>query len=78
MMHNEDLKYYYNLETHQVEQGKISSYDNRIGPYDTREEADHALEIAKERNRVAGGLKTLICLGDRGHGGRIVLHDVPA
>ena len=53
MMHNEDLKYYYNLEIHQVEQGKISSYDNRIGPYDTREEAEHALEIAKERNRVA-------------------------
>ena len=53
MMHNEDLKYYYSLETHQVEQGKISSYDNRIGPYDTREEAEHALEIAKERNRVA-------------------------
>ena len=52
-MHNEDLKYYYNLETRQVEQGKISSYDNRIGPYDTREEAEHALEIAKERNRVA-------------------------
>ena len=39
MMHNEDLKYY--------------SYDNRIGPYDTREEAEHALEIAKERNQVA-------------------------
>ena len=53
MMHNEDLKYYYNLETHQVEQGKISSYDNRIGPYDTREEAEHALEIARERNRIA-------------------------
>ena len=53
MMHREDLKYYYNLETRQVEQGKISSFDNRIGPYDTREEADHALEIAKERNRVA-------------------------
>lgn len=53
MMHREDLKYYYNLETRQVEQGKVSSYDNRIGPYDTREEADHALEIAKERNRVA-------------------------
>ena len=53
MMHNEDLKYYYNLETRQVEQGKVSSYDNRIGPYDTREEAEHALEIAKERNQVA-------------------------
>ena len=53
MMHNEDLKYYYNLETRQVEQGKVSSYDNRIGPYDTREEAEHALEIARERNRVA-------------------------
>ena len=36
-----------------MEQGKISSYDNRIGPYDTREEAEYALEIAKERNRVA-------------------------
>ena len=53
MMHNEDLKYYYNLETRQVEQGKISSFDNRIGPYDTREEAEHALEIARERNRIA-------------------------
>lgn len=53
MMHNEDLKYYYNLETRQVEQGKVSSFDNRIGPYDTREEAEHALEIAKERNRIA-------------------------
>ena len=53
MMHNEDLKYYYNLETRQVEQGKVSSYDNRIGPYDTREEAEHALEIARERNRIA-------------------------
>ena len=53
MMHREDLKYYYNLETRQVEQGKVSSFDNRIGPYDTREEAEHALEIAKERNRIA-------------------------
>ena len=53
MMHNEDLKYYYNLETRQVEQGKISSFDNRIGPYDTREEAEHALEIAREHNRIA-------------------------
>lgn len=53
MMHREDLKYYYNLETRQVEQGKVSSYDNRIGPYNTREEAEHALEIARERNRIA-------------------------
>lgn len=53
MMHREDLKYYYNLETRQVEQGKVSSYDNRIGPYDTREEAEHALEIARERNQIA-------------------------
>ena len=52
-MHRKDLKYYYNLETRQVEQGKVSSYDNRIGPYDTREEAEHALEIARERNRIA-------------------------
>ena len=53
MMHRKDLKYYYNLETRQVEQGKVSSFDNRIGPYDTREEAEHALEIARERNRIA-------------------------
>lgn len=53
MMHREDLKYYYNLETRQVEQGKVSSYDNRIGPYDTREEAEHTLEIARERNQIA-------------------------
>lgn len=53
IMQEEDLKYYYNAETHQVEQGKVSGYDSRLGPYDTREEAEHALEIAQARNRAA-------------------------
>ncbi|AKK06563.1 hypothetical protein CMUST_11240 [Corynebacterium mustelae] len=52
-MQNEDLKWFYNQETGQVEQGKVSSFESRMGPYDTREEAEHAIEIAAERTRAA-------------------------
>ena len=48
-----DEKFYYNPATGEVSQGKVESWDNRMGPYDTREEAEHALEKAAERNKQA-------------------------
>lgn len=48
-----DDKFYFNPSTGEVSQGKVASWDNRMGPYDTREEAAHALEIAAQRNKAA-------------------------
>lgn len=42
-------EFYYNPTTGEVEQGKLSSWQHRIGPYPTREAARHALERAAER-----------------------------
>lgn len=44
-------KYYFNTRTRKVEQGRKFSWFSRMGPYDTEEEARHALEIAAERTR---------------------------
>lgn len=44
-------EYYYNLETHEVEVGKLSDARKRMGPYATREEALNAMQRARERNR---------------------------
>lgn len=43
-------QWYYNSRTHQVEYGMLSSYEYRMGPYKTRQEAEKALELAKKRN----------------------------
>lgn len=43
-------EFYYNLRTKQVEEGPLSPVHERMGPYDSREEAQHALEIAEKRN----------------------------
>ena len=48
-----DDKFYFNPTTGEVSQGKVASWDNRMGPYDTREEAERALETAAQRNQVA-------------------------
>lgn len=48
-----DEKFYFNPTTGEVTQGKVASWDNRMGPYDTREQAAHALEIAAQRNKAA-------------------------
>lgn len=48
-----DSKWYFDTKTGEVAQGKIISWDNRMGPYDTKEEAQHALKIAAERNDAA-------------------------
>lgn len=42
-------EYWYNTETHTVEEGRQSDWSRLMGPYATREEAEHALERARER-----------------------------
>lgn len=46
MLFERKKKYYYNLQTGEVEEGKRSSWDVRMGPYASYEEAAHALERA--------------------------------
>ncbi|MFG3256152.1 hypothetical protein [Streptomyces sp. NPDC048172] len=41
--------FFYNVETGQVEEGPQSPGKDRMGPYSTREEAEHALDTARER-----------------------------
>ncbi len=43
-------EYYLNTRTGDVEEGKRSSWQDRMGPYPTREAALHAYGIARERN----------------------------
>ncbi len=43
-------EFYYNTETGQVEQGKQSSWSHLMGPYPTREAAQHALDLARARS----------------------------
>lgn len=43
-------KYYFNVKTNSVEKGLVSDWNNRMGPYDTEEEARAALEKARTRN----------------------------
>ena len=52
-MHENDLKWYYDLSTGEVTQGKGTGFKNRMGPYETQAEARNALEIAKGRNDAA-------------------------
>ncbi|HZL01812.1 MAG TPA: SPOR domain-containing protein [Cellulomonas sp.] len=42
-------QFYYNVATHQVEEGKVSDWANLMGPYPTREAAEKALETAAAR-----------------------------
>ena len=44
-------KYWYNLDTRQVEFGMISPSDNRVGPFDAEADAAHAPELLKKRAR---------------------------
>ena len=45
-------KWYYNTRTGDVEHGKLSSFTHHMGPYDTREDAERALKIARARNDI--------------------------
>ncbi|HWD62123.1 MAG TPA: SPOR domain-containing protein [Humibacter sp.] len=43
-------KYWYNVKTGAVEQGFKSPAPNRVGPFDTHEEAEHALDKLRENS----------------------------
>ncbi len=43
-------KWWYNLRTQQVEPDDGGPNAERLGPFDTKEEATHALELAAKRN----------------------------
>jgi len=44
-------KYWYNSKTGAVEQGFVSASLDRVGPFDTREEAAHAPQKLQENSR---------------------------
>lgn len=50
-MASDSEKYWYNLNTGEVEYGFTSPSPNRAGPFDTAEEASRAPEIIRERSR---------------------------
>lgn len=41
--------YWFNTRTRQVEEGHQSDWTDLLGPYETREQAERALETARER-----------------------------
>lgn len=43
-------QWYYDIATGQAVQGKTSGWENRMGPYSSRGEAEAALARAKARN----------------------------
>ena len=46
-----DQSWWYNVRTRQVEQGRGHSRgEDRLGPYQTREEAERALDTVRARN----------------------------
>jgi len=47
----DDVKYWYNLTTGEVERGPQSLAVDRAGPFDTPEQAARAPEIIRERSR---------------------------
>ncbi|WP_309064350.1 SPOR domain-containing protein [Microbacterium sp.] len=50
-MSDGDEKYWYNLSTGEVEFGMQSAAVDRVGPFDTAEEAARAPETLRERSR---------------------------
>ena len=48
-MSDQAQQFYYNVSTHQVEEGKVSEWTDRMGPYPTREAAAKALDTAAAR-----------------------------
>lgn len=49
-MLDEPDQWWYNLVTGQVEFGAGAPNSERLGPYATKDEAEHALQRARERN----------------------------
>lgn len=43
-------EFWYNITTHEIEEDRQSDWSQLIGPYATRDEAEHALEKVRARN----------------------------
>ncbi|WP_394551924.1 SPOR domain-containing protein [Agromyces sp. MMS24-JH15] len=50
MAEDVEHRFWYNMRTGEVEQGFQSPSLDRVGPFDTREEAAHALEKLRENS----------------------------
>ena len=48
-MSSADDEFWFNVRTQTVEQGRQSSWEQRLGPYPTKEAAEHALADAHRR-----------------------------
>jgi hypothetical protein len=48
-MHHDEDKYWYNLNTGEVEFGRLSPGSDRVGPFDSHDEAANALELLRQR-----------------------------
>lgn len=46
-----ERKFWFNTKTNKVEEGRRTLALYRIGPFETREQAERAYEIIKERNK---------------------------
>lgn len=46
-------KWYFDPATDRVEKGKVSGWNKRMGPYDSRAEAENALRTARQRTAQA-------------------------
>ena len=46
-------EWYYDLESGEVVEGKQTGWENRMGPYASKAEAQHALDIVHQRNKAA-------------------------
>lgn len=44
------VEYFFNTRTKMVEKGRQSAWEHLMGPYDSHEEAEKALETAAQRN----------------------------
>lgn len=64
----DEEKYWYNLDTGEVEFGMISSAVHRAGPFDTEAEAARAPELLKERSRAWAEEEAAEERGDTGKG----------
>ena len=42
--------FWFNPSTHEVEEGRVSAWTDRMGPYPTREAAEQALSTARRRS----------------------------
>lgn len=57
-------QYWYNVNNHQVEVDAQSGWKELIGPYETREEAEHAMEQVQKNNEAADSFDRDSAAGD--------------